>query len=231
MLRKVVISSVPLYISATAVKKSEEKPVPPKVEDEFAHYKCKPSDLPLYVPLHAKNKKSDEHHKLEEPGAIESGIRAVRLEIKSACNAVASQKQHFADYIETAKAHTKSTVDYLNQPENTMPRVGAIAVGGLAGLIFSLRGGFIKRVLYTGIGAGAIASICYPDEAAKYGDVALKEAAKGINIGYNFVFGIKPGDDVEPIKLPKFPTNLSEISDSISDLAKSAKDALFSSKK
>jgi len=232
MFRKIFKSSVPLYFSAAVVKKGSEEKVNPKVEDEYAHYKCKPSELPLYIPLHAKNIKHENvHNKKADDSALESGFRTVRVELVSALNAVSSQKQHFTDYIDTAKAHTKTTVDYLNQPENTLPRVGAIAVGGLAGLILSLRGGFIKRVLYTGVGAGAIASICYPEEAGKYGDVALKETKKGVNIGYNFIFGIKPGDDVEPIKLPNLPTNLSEISDSISDLAKSAKDALFSPKK
>lgn len=42
--------------------------------------------------------------------------------------------------------------------------------------------------------------------------------------------GVKPGDDVNAIT-PKFPTTVSEVKDSLSDLAQSAKDAIFSSKK
>lgn len=42
-----------------------------------------------------------------------------------------------------------ATLDFLRQEENAIPRVGAVAVGGLAGLIFGLRGGFFKKLIYT----------------------------------------------------------------------------------
>lgn len=112
-----------------------------------------------------------------------------------------------------------------------MPRVGAVAIGGLAGFIFALRGGFIRRVLFTTLGAGGVASICYPKEAEVYAQHGIVEAKKYANIAYNFTFGVKPGDDVNAPNWPKIPTNFSELSDTISDMAKSAKDALLSSKK
>lgn len=79
--------------------------------------------------------------------------------------------------------------DYLNEEDNTLPRAGAIAVGGLAGLIFGLRGGFFKKLIYTSIGAGGVASICYPKEAKVYSEQALVEGKKYATIGYNFIYG------------------------------------------
>uniref|UniRef100_A0A182MHH9 MICOS complex subunit n=1 Tax=Anopheles culicifacies TaxID=139723 RepID=A0A182MHH9_9DIPT len=84
-----------------------------------------------------------------------------------------------------------------------MPRVGAIAIGGLAGLIFGLRGGLFKRIIYTSIGAGGVASICYPQEAEMYAQHGLVEAKKYATIGYNFVYGVKPGD--KQLELPTIP--------------------------
>lgn len=118
--------------------------------------------------------------------------------------------------------------DYLNEPDNTFPRAGAIALGGLSGYILGLRGGFFRRSFYGLIGATAIASICYPKDAEIYAQRGVSEAKKYATIGYNFVYGVKPGDDVNGPEWPKIPTTLSELGDSLSGLAKSAKDAVFS---
>lgn len=77
----------------------------------------------------------------------------------------------------------------MNEEDNTLHRVGAVAIGGLAGLIFGLRGGFIRKLLYTSIGAGGVASICYPKEAKIYSEKALVEGQKYAHIGYNFIYG------------------------------------------
>lgn len=82
-------------------------------------------------------------------------------------------------------------VDYLNEPDNTMPRAGAIALGTAAGYILGLRHGRIRRLLYTGIGGGALASLCYPQDAKVYGNRALAELKGVAKIGYNFAYGGK----------------------------------------
>lgn len=143
--------------------------------------------------------------------AIEEGFRAVRESIQSVTGSISDQKGQLSAYYEHAKDQTKcefcikffkqfsktnfsniSVVrDYLNEEDNTLPRAGAIAVGGLAGLIFGLRGGFFKKLIYTSIGAGGVASICYPKEAKIYSEKALVEGKKYATIGYNFVYGGK----------------------------------------
>lgn len=113
-----------------------------------------------------------------------------------------------------------------------MPRVGAIAIGGLAGMIFAVRGGFIKKVLYTGVGAGGIASLCYPKETSHYGQIVLQEAKKTFAIGYNFAMGIKPEDNDKklPDAVSKFPTSFKDLTNLGSDMINSAKEAIFPSK-
>ena len=46
-------------------------------------------------------------------------------------------------------------------------------------------------MLYSGIGAGAGASLCYPDEAKEITDITYQEGRKNALIAYNFITGGK----------------------------------------
>lgn len=118
--------------------------------------------------------------------------------------------------------------NYLNEEQNTIPRIGAVAIGGLTGFIFGLRGGIIRRLFYGSLGAGAIAAVCYPKEAEKLSHEGLGELKRYSTIAINFAYGVKPGD--EQINLPKIPTSLDEVKESLSGLATSAKKAVFPEK-
>lgn len=85
--------------------------------------------------------------------------------------------------------HFVDLISYLQQEDNTTPKYGAIAVGGLAGLIFGLRGGFFKRTIYASAGALGMAALCYPKEAAEYSRIGITEAKRYATIAYNFVNG------------------------------------------
>lgn len=225
MFRKAALSTPFLYGAAVVSNKGP-------VHDNLLE--CKPSELPVYSPLQKKQEKCHPQKTNSAPvQALECGIRAVRVEVFNVCNSLTEQKKNVDDFLETGRAHTQTTIDYLNEPANTMPRVGAIAIGGLAGMIFAVRGGFIRKVLYTGVGAGGIASLCYPKEAEHYGQIALQEAKKNFAIGYNFAMGIKPEDNDKklPEAVSKFPTSLKDLSNVVSDLANSAIETVFPAKK
>ncbi|XP_053967662.1 MICOS complex subunit MIC27 [Anastrepha ludens] len=233
MLRKVLIvtPATAVLFAAVPVKQKEPKAVE-KVE--VNNFKCKPSDLPLYQSLHELYSPKSELHPAKDSAmrqTIEGGVRVVRTEVQAGLSALAEQKANFDNYIDTAKAHTQSTIDYLNEPQNVLPRSGAIAVGGLSGFIFAARGGFIKKVLYTTIGAGAVASLCYPRQTEVFARDALVHARKGFAIAYNFVKGVKPGDEVEPETVSKFPTSFEDLKYLVLDLYDEGKEAIFGKKK
>ena len=82
------------------------------------------------------------------------------------------------------------TLDQLRAEENQALRAGVIAGGGLVGLLFGMmRGRFIKRLFYTGLGAGGAAAVCYPNEATDLSKEAYTEAQRLGYIAYNFVTG------------------------------------------
>ncbi|XP_053680526.1 MICOS complex subunit MIC27 [Anopheles nili] len=230
MFRTASSKAVPVLFGAVAVGASSGADQP-KPKEEPNKMVCRPSELPLYRPLNQKIACECHQRKneTESTGIIEEGFRTVRLQVQEASKLLGDQKKQLVDLFEEGKKQTKFVHDYLHQEDNTMPRVGAIAIGGLAGLIFGLRGGFFKRVIYTSIGAGGVASICYPQEAEMYAQHGLVEAKKYATIGYNFVYGVKPGD--KQLELPTIPSNLDELKDSMTGLAKSAYDAVFPEKK
>jgi len=231
MFRKIAIVT-PTLFAAVAVKNAGSDSKPPT--DELAHYKCKPSELPMYAPLHSHNKVIRESHPPKNSAVqetIEGGIRVVRSNVQAGVNAAADQTKQLNHIVETGVAHTQSSVDYLREPNNLAQRSGAIAAGGVTGLVFAIRGGFIKKLLYASIGAGAVASVCYPTQAEHYARDALFEARKGFAIAYNFVKGVKPGDEVPVEPINKFPTNIDELKLFLWDLYDDAKEAVFSSKK
>lgn len=78
-------------------------------------------------------------------------------------------------------------VDYLREESNFMPRMGAIGIGGLAGLILGLRGRTFKRVVYASTGALAMAALCYPKKAEE----GVEAAKHYVRISYNFIYGGK----------------------------------------
>ncbi|XP_037947794.1 MICOS complex subunit MIC27 [Teleopsis dalmanni] len=231
MLRRVIIITPALTLAAVGVTKAAETPSAVKEANDVSHLKRRPSELPLYAPLHSSNNsKTDEEQQSNARRALESGVRVVRTEIQSGYNVVADQMKVFDHYYETAKAHSMSAIDYLNQPHNSLPRSGAIAIGGLAGFIFAARGGFIRKVLYTTTGAGVIASICYPRQAEVAARESLYEARKVYAIAYNFVKGVKPGDEISVDPVNKFPTSLEEVKFLFWDLYDEVKEVVWKKK-
>lgn len=120
---------------------------------------------------------------------VEGGIGFVRKNVSSVCNSISSETKRVDDFYQTGKEHSRFIFDYLNEPSNTVSRTGAIAVGAASGFIIGLRGGMIKRLFYSLIGAGGVASVCYPKEADQYAQLALAEAKTYATIAYNFAYG------------------------------------------
>ncbi|XP_059608387.1 MICOS complex subunit Mic27 [Phlebotomus argentipes] len=223
-----MFAAVPVAASPGSPAQSET----PKVDKLSSPLICKPSELPLYESLHDQVKKEPCKHpegsSTSYKSDIESVIRAVRVEACQAVRVVSDNKKQFADAYEHAKDQTIFIRNYLNEEQNTIPRIGAVAIGGLTGFIFGLRGGIFRRLFYGSIGAGAIAAVCYPKEAEKVTQEALTEAKKYSTIAVNFIYGVKPGD--EQISLPKIPTSVDEVKESLSGLASSAWKAVFPEK-
>jgi hypothetical protein len=158
------------------------------------------------------------HKRSKTTEAIEYGVKTVRVEVMKVCNAVSSQKREIAKYYDDGVQQTKFIRDYLQQEDNNLPRIGAVAVGGLSGVILGIRGGFFRKLFYGSVVGGGVASICYPREARKY-----------VTIAYNFAYGIKPGDEKQK-NLPQIPTSFEELKNCIVDLSNSAYETVFPNK-
>ncbi|XP_012262686.2 MICOS complex subunit MIC27 [Athalia rosae] len=204
------------------------KPVPPpsncptpcEVDDKKL---IRPSELPIYT---VASQKADPcptpvNH---EPSYLEQGFGTVRRSLSS----IFEQYQFVSDTVnntlETGVAHSQTLYDYLREESNAAPRMGAIGIGALTGLIFGLRGGAFKKTFYTSTGALAVAAFCYPKQASE-GVELVKHYA---NIGYNFAYGIKPGDPQQlEINFPEFsklkiPTSFDDFIDQVKETGSAA---------
>lgn len=171
----------------------------------------RPSELPIYS---LEDNYSKQIPCTEcPPSALEQNISKIRKSLQ----AVMSEYQHYtgvvSDTIDTGIEHSRSLLDYLREESNVMPRMGAIAIGGIAGLVLGLRGRKFKRIMYSSAGALTMAAICYPKKAEEGFDLAKHY----VNVGYNFIYGVKPGDNrqlqITMPEMPKMPTSFSEIVD------------------
>ncbi|CRL02387.1 CLUMA_CG015049, isoform A [Clunio marinus] len=214
MLRRLIAPGGSMVAAAGVIVKNEES-ADGKKEKSFI---CRPSDLPIYTP-HVESKPKAEHKPSKIAQTIEEGVSVVRKEVTKVTDVYENQKANLDRYYVKALKDTQHIRNYLQEEDNTLPRVGAIAVGSLAGVVFGIRGGFFKRLFYATVSGSAVAVVCYPREAKKYATVA-----------YNFAYGIKPGDERQKT-LPKFPTSFGEVKDNVVDLSSKAYNAAFGSQK
>ncbi|XP_044266640.1 uncharacterized protein LOC123012652 isoform X1 [Tribolium madens] len=180
---------------------------------------CRPSDLPIYVPDPPPVPKDAEP---TVPSYLENGFATVREQVTNVYKEVKAYQRVGMDYLEQSKDNAEWLLKYLRQEDNTTPKAGAIAIGGLTGFIFGLRGRFFKRTLYTATGALGMAAVCYPKEASEYSQIAIAEARKYAVIAYNFAYGVKKDDPpLELPTLPKLPSSLTEAWDTVTKSASS----------
>lgn len=157
----------------------------------------------------------------------------MRVEVTKVTDLYDSQKANIETYYVNFMKDTQHYRNYLQEEDNTwvkwvkrsseieilffcrLPRVGAIAVSSLAGVVLGIRGGFFKKIFYASITGGGMYAFCYPRDAKKYATIA-----------YNFAYGKKPGDEVQK-DLPKFPSSFSEVKDRVVDLSSMAYDTVF----
>ncbi|KAH8416962.1 hypothetical protein KR222_000205 [Zaprionus bogoriensis] len=236
MLRKASLLAAAAVVSnAAAPQKTQALPEQPEQQHQQSRRDplvCRPSELPIYGSLRtAEDHPSRKQKESALYGSLETGVRQMRQELKRGYNELAERTSVVSDYYHTAKDHTQRSIDFLNEPQNSMHRSGAIVMGGLAGFIFAARGGVIKKIVYTTIGAGTVASLCYPRQAEENARIVLHEGRKIFAVAYNFVKGVKPGDEValEPFK--NFPTSVQDLKYIALDLFDEAKETLFPKKK
>ncbi|KOX75213.1 Apolipoprotein O-like [Melipona quadrifasciata] len=136
----------------------------------------KPSELPIY---------SIDDNGVEHPSIVEKKIREIRQSV-TAVKVVLDGV--FLDISNTFKYldNIKFAVDYLQDEANLIPRIGAVGIGGLSGLVLSLRRGIPTKLVATTAGASIVGCICFPKEAQQVANTLGHYR----NITFNFIFGV-----------------------------------------
>ncbi|XP_068628450.1 MICOS complex subunit MIC27 isoform X2 [Battus philenor] len=191
MFRKLALGSgmialIPTVSAATPVGEKPGEPVKPPP--------MKPSELPIYEAPHAEygeyiQSKANADKKSYLRSAILPPVRAVRETAEIGIAHTESLLHTVQDNYHEFRDRTDWIVKYLREEDNKEIRYGAVAMGGLSGFIFGLRGGLIRRVFYASIGTTAMGAICFPEETKELAKTNGALAKQYINIAYNFLYG------------------------------------------
>ncbi|CAG9858351.1 unnamed protein product [Phyllotreta striolata] len=203
-------------LAATAVEVNSKN-----TSEEKEECLIRPSELPLYKrePPSILAPPKEQNPQLAK---ISEFIGSLRIQLFKFTHECSQYKKVGLQEINKRKDDMDWLVRYLQEENNTLPKIGAIGIGGLTGLIFGLRGGLIKKTIYSTIGALGIASVCYPKEASEYGQIGLTEGKKYAMVSYNFITGAKKEDPPKEFPtLPQLPSSLSEVWESMKSTASS----------
>jgi len=150
--------------------------------------RIKPSELPIYE---GPEEIFNVEYRDRQPSSLQLAVRGFlqQTDIVNKGQLAATQAVHI---FETGKAHTQQTLTILADESTVAPKVGAITIGSLVGLVLATRRGIIKKLLYTSIGGFGTASLCYPADAKEISNDIVSEGKKWSLILYNFLAGAKP---------------------------------------
>ncbi|GAB6024679.1 hypothetical protein CHUAL_009813 [Chamberlinius hualienensis] len=149
-----------------------------------SHKLVRPSELPIYD-QHIVSHQIDRQQLDNEANFLQDHVKTARLLTFKTLGTLSESTSKIAHVISTGKAHTISAIYYLREEENLLPRIGAVAFGALFGSLLGIRGKFFKRFAYGTVGAGAVASLCYPNEAQQFFKSSYTIAKYYAIIGYN----------------------------------------------
>ncbi|RZF35022.1 hypothetical protein LSTR_LSTR013039 [Laodelphax striatellus] len=196
LLRRVIVPAgagvgvTAALFTVSAAKPVDPSPPPPPADCDPSKTLVRPRDLPIYstdppstIPCYTEPSSND-------PNSIIDVIALGRRELLASLGQLEKYHEVFWDTLRTGKAHTEASLEMLRAEENAMIRYGAIGGSGFVGLLLSIRKGKFKKLLYMSTASMAMASLCYPAEAAEYSSEAARLAKRYANIAYHFAVGV-----------------------------------------
>jgi len=128
----------------------------------------------------------------KDPGVVQENVKLVREGVVEGVSMVMQAKEFVNHVVDTGVAHSTAAHYQLLDEDNLPARVGLIAGTGLVGLLVgSLRGRMLKRIVYTMVGTGGGAAVCYPEYAREGGELVYQEGRKNVMVAYNFLAGVE----------------------------------------
>lgn len=118
------------------------------------------------------------------------------------------------DVLSTAYAHSRSLYGRISEEGSAIPKAAAITAGGLTGLLFASRKGFIRKILYTSLGLTAAAAACYPEQSRELLDLSAYIARRRGPDLIKEIIGVDVTPYLDPKKLDQIKSGDSSESSS-----------------
>jgi len=145
------------------------------------------------APLQAKALSSPEDK--DKDSALAKGVAKARNEIEPAKKSIRDLFKESVDLVADSTSYILNQIHYTQHEAPIEVKYATIAGGGILGLFAGLRRGKIGKLYTMALGSGAGFAICFPEDAKVYASKGYAHAKHYGAVAYNFVIGIKPGEE------------------------------------
>ncbi|KAL7078977.1 hypothetical protein ACQ4LE_001047 [Meloidogyne hapla] len=123
-------------------------------------------ELPIYA---IKVEKSQECYSTEhKPIFGEEYFRQLRLATNNFFGIAEFNLSKVTKTLEPVKEVANATEDFIRNENNELfPKLAAISLGGMAGFVFGMKNGIIKKYFYSLGGLLTMTAFCYPNETIR----------------------------------------------------------------
>ncbi|XP_071492277.1 MICOS complex subunit MIC27-like [Diadema antillarum] len=163
ILRAVKYSPVPVVAMGLLQVKADSGADPQQMIQALPVTVVRPKELPIYD----EPKLAEYQLQPEGSSSLRDSVSVVRKYIWKFSDTFQGAVNMTKRTYQTTEETFQSVVKYIKTEEGFYPRAGVISIAGMAGLVLARKGGFIRKVVYSGGLMTATASLCYPYKAVR----------------------------------------------------------------
>ncbi|XP_077990402.1 MICOS complex subunit MIC27-like [Glandiceps talaboti] len=159
----------------------------------------KPRQLPIYV---QPTPKVEYEFVVEKPNAVQETITQARKHVWKCTESMQGTIDKVKEVWHKAETTTNTVIKYTQTEEGFYPRLVAISMAGMIGVVLGARGGVTKKLIYSGGLMTAATSLCYPHQAVDIAQNTYDKAKDKITQVYE---GRSKKTETKPQKETKTP--------------------------
>ncbi|XP_070534963.1 MICOS complex subunit MIC27-like [Ptychodera flava] len=113
---------------------------------------------------------------IDKTNAVQDGITTARKYVWQCTKSMQGTIDTVKDVYHKGETITKDVIEYAQTEEGFYPRLVAISMAGLVGIVLGAKGGFTRKLIYSGGLMTATASLCYPYQAVDIAQTSYEKS-------------------------------------------------------
>jgi len=166
----------------------------------------------VFIPGHVYAKEFDPSSVYDSPSSgdckraeaketeLEKCVQKCRESFGPAYQEVTTYTEEISNFCKQYSDKVKQNLHFLQHKAPEEVRIATVASGGLLGMLFGMRRGIFKKLIYTAVGATGGAYLAYPRETKQYAREGFSMIKTYGLVAYNFAIGggKVPGTSSDP---------------------------------